>query len=323
MSITDSNQRVAWIDNLKAFVIFLVVLGHSGLKDKSQVIAIIITWIYEFHMPLFFLLSGVSFSIVQKRGGKFVNKQILNIILIFFIQSVFYILFNMLVHHLFNIQPSVETNFSNLYTFFIWPVGEFWYLHALIIIYIVELLITTLVKDDRVKMVIVVILAFGGMMTSIGILSKALYELLFFECGRQILSVKKTPIWISAIGVVASIVVPFVTMEGIFITRLLTVMIALTMSIFLVCIFSKCFDTNLGIITIIGQSCLWIYLFHTYFTNVSRNICNRVIPTLPIVSTVIITIIGVAGPLVTMYIFKIIRIDRIVTRPVSFLKNDI
>ena len=69
MSITDSNQRVAWIDNLKAFVIFLVVLGHSGLKDKSQAIAIIITWIYEFHMPLFFLLSGVSFSIVQKRGG--------------------------------------------------------------------------------------------------------------------------------------------------------------------------------------------------------------------------------------------------------------
>lgn len=71
MSITDSNQRVAWIDNLKAFVIFLVVLGHSGLKDKSQVIAIIITWIYEFHMPLFFLLSG---ALNFPRGSRELEK---------------------------------------------------------------------------------------------------------------------------------------------------------------------------------------------------------------------------------------------------------
>ena len=76
MEKIDSSKRIAWIDNLKAFAIFLVVLGHTGLEGESQVVAMIRTWIYEFHMPLFFLLGGISFSILQKKGKNNVNKQI-------------------------------------------------------------------------------------------------------------------------------------------------------------------------------------------------------------------------------------------------------
>ena len=51
-------QRIAWIDNLKAFLILLVVLGHciqdSGLGDDS----LLYRFIYSFHMPLFFAVSG-------------------------------------------------------------------------------------------------------------------------------------------------------------------------------------------------------------------------------------------------------------------------
>lgn len=320
MEKIDSSKRIAWIDNLKAFAIFLVVLGHTGLEGESQVVAMIRTWIYEFHMPLFFLLGGISFSILQKKGKNNVNKQILNIMLVFIIQSVFYILLNMLMHNFINIQTTVETNFRNLYTFFIWPVGEFWYLQTLVIIYFIELLINTYIKDNRVRILIVMILSIVGMMTSFGILSGALYELLFFECGRQILYVKKFPLVISSIGVALSFVVPFVAIEDIVVKKLFTVIIAFTMSIFFVCIFSKYFDKKLKKITLIGNNCLWIYLFHPYFTCVSRNICNKIIPQLPEVSMVIVTIIGVVGPLIIMYLFTLIKIDRVVVKPISYFK---
>lgn len=45
-------NRIHWIDILKGIGIFFVVMGHT-FKDNS-----IYYWIYSFHMPLFFLISG-------------------------------------------------------------------------------------------------------------------------------------------------------------------------------------------------------------------------------------------------------------------------
>lgn len=50
-------ERLAWPDLLKGLGIFLVTLGHSSLVDKT-----VIAWIYTFHMPLFFFLSGYFFT---------------------------------------------------------------------------------------------------------------------------------------------------------------------------------------------------------------------------------------------------------------------
>lgn len=46
------SERYTWIDCIKGIGIFLVVLGHI-YKDNY-----IGLWIYSFHMPLFFMLSG-------------------------------------------------------------------------------------------------------------------------------------------------------------------------------------------------------------------------------------------------------------------------
>lgn len=50
-------QRINFIDYAKAIGIFLVVLAHTPLKSE------ITDWIYVFHMPLFFFLSGYLFDI--------------------------------------------------------------------------------------------------------------------------------------------------------------------------------------------------------------------------------------------------------------------
>lgn len=46
-------KRIDWVDHLKALGIFLVVYGHS-----PPTIPGVEKWIYAFHMPLFFLISG-------------------------------------------------------------------------------------------------------------------------------------------------------------------------------------------------------------------------------------------------------------------------
>lgn len=51
-------QRIAWVDNIKAFLILLVVLGHcmqdTGFGETSTFCDII----YSFHIPLFMAMSG-------------------------------------------------------------------------------------------------------------------------------------------------------------------------------------------------------------------------------------------------------------------------
>lgn len=60
-------QRLEYIDTLRGFAIFLVVLGHvlehAGLKD-----GFLFHLIYSFHMPLFICISGfVSAYVYHKR----------------------------------------------------------------------------------------------------------------------------------------------------------------------------------------------------------------------------------------------------------------
>lgn len=59
-------KRIAYIDFAKGIAIFLMVLCHCGLHNKFT------QWVYAFHMPLFFIVSGyflhkstVSFPIIK------------------------------------------------------------------------------------------------------------------------------------------------------------------------------------------------------------------------------------------------------------------
>ena len=50
-----TKQRIGWIDVTKGIAILLVILGHSlvGLKIND--------YIFAFHMPVFFITSGILF----------------------------------------------------------------------------------------------------------------------------------------------------------------------------------------------------------------------------------------------------------------------
>lgn len=59
------NKRIDWIDVAKGYGIILVILGHCFNKETM-----IHNWIFSFHMPLFFLLSGYCFRIEKYKSLK-------------------------------------------------------------------------------------------------------------------------------------------------------------------------------------------------------------------------------------------------------------
>ncbi len=59
-------NRIQWLDILKGFAIFLVVVGHSARPGTS-----LHAGIYAFHMPLFFFLSGYAMALSMKPGRIF------------------------------------------------------------------------------------------------------------------------------------------------------------------------------------------------------------------------------------------------------------
>ncbi len=50
------DKREYWLDIAKSIGIFLVVLGHTSINENLKI------FIYSFHMPLFFLISGFLFK---------------------------------------------------------------------------------------------------------------------------------------------------------------------------------------------------------------------------------------------------------------------
>lgn len=62
-------QRINSIDSAKAAGIFLVILAHTMLWKPLQ------DWIYVFHMPLFFFISGYLFSFARHTNAKAFFKQ--------------------------------------------------------------------------------------------------------------------------------------------------------------------------------------------------------------------------------------------------------
>ena len=64
-------MREIWADNAKAIGIFLMVLGHNVLANDG-----VFDFIYSFHMPLFFILSGYFSSAKQELFLPYLKKNV-------------------------------------------------------------------------------------------------------------------------------------------------------------------------------------------------------------------------------------------------------
>lgn len=73
-------ERKEYIDVAKSILIFFVVLGHIQLNIDDTFLK---TWIYTFHMPAFFILSGILFNYPkwkEKTIIQFISRKIKTLI---------------------------------------------------------------------------------------------------------------------------------------------------------------------------------------------------------------------------------------------------
>jgi fucose 4-O-acetylase-like acetyltransferase len=134
-------SRLPWVDTAKGFGIILVVFGHvlRGLANNNILTWTPIThfvdaWIYTFHMPLFFFLSGLFlFRSTQKPWEDFAFDKIRTIAYPCFVWSVITII----------IKSALGTTVTHPYALadmpliFYSPIDQFWFLYALFVLLIV------------------------------------------------------------------------------------------------------------------------------------------------------------------------------------------
>ncbi len=83
--MSKTNSRIAKWDNVKAFLMILVVLGHgiAAYISQSGLLSNIYLWLTVFHMPLFMFVTGL-FSKSFVNAPRFNCNKIISYILIFF-----------------------------------------------------------------------------------------------------------------------------------------------------------------------------------------------------------------------------------------------
>ena len=170
---------------LKGIGIILVVLGHTTHNDELG------SWIYHFHMPLFFFLSGVFFSPTIQGLVKRV-RQILIPYLIFGVLSFIYWRFAEM-----RFRPLPENFDANMHFFdLFWQTEQFrfnvplWFLPCLMIVQSVGTVLFRFIKNQKVLIATViswVLIANGIHVSSTAMwVNESFYAFPFFALGYLI-----------------------------------------------------------------------------------------------------------------------------------------
>ena len=145
-AVMKERGRVGWLDAAKGIGILLVVVGHAlgGLIDSPlgeglSVFRAAFFAIYSFHMPLFFMLSGVLVAdrLTRDHGG-FARGLIFNIVWPYFLWSA--IQFTIIYQLGALVNQPVERYWPTLLSLPWHSVSQFWFLQTLFILHGLSLL---------------------------------------------------------------------------------------------------------------------------------------------------------------------------------------
>ena len=143
-----ARERVEWVDTCKGVAIFLVVVGHalggminSRLLADSPLVASVIRWIYAFHMPVFFMLSGLFLPrSLRKPLPNFAADKLRTVAYPYLVWSAVTIVFQTLLAG----RTNTQAHWSDLARIANTPVAQFWFLYALFVIMMAFAILSTL-----------------------------------------------------------------------------------------------------------------------------------------------------------------------------------
>lgn len=137
------NKKLNQISFLSVFAMVLVVIGHSDITLDFRDLWIY-KWIYTFHMPLFFLISGFLYAYTNPKdklekinSWQFIGKKVKRLLLPFvFINSIIFITKALAVNEE-QMQHPISFDFpSYINSMLFHPIGFMWFLPALFVIFV-------------------------------------------------------------------------------------------------------------------------------------------------------------------------------------------
>jgi len=134
-------NRIGWIDVVKGIGIILVVLGHdlrglatSRILSPAGAAETTDRWIYSFHMPLFFFLSGLFILQSLRRTSlvDFLTEKGRTIVYPYFIWSSLTILVKASLGSI----PNTPRTLADIPVTVVSPVEQYWFLYALFLLFL-------------------------------------------------------------------------------------------------------------------------------------------------------------------------------------------
>lgn len=200
-----NTKRLDWIDIAKGIGIILVVLGHTLVPQVRETGFAGFLWIfiYNFHMPLFFFLSGYLFEkglFHYTNKGKFILGKLQYLMLPYLIFSTFaylFIGFSLKIPLLAKVLENggytavdLKDAILQIVTYNNHIDKHLWFVFSLFIVFLVNILIPKIMKSKPMLIVLLGLYISKAYVHYYGILDYVTSDLLFFSLARIAFSTK-------------------------------------------------------------------------------------------------------------------------------------
>lgn len=186
-------KKLTQISFLFVFTTVLVVIGHSDITIDFKKLWLF-KWVYTFHMPLFFFISGFLFVYTNPKDkmdslniGRFILKKVKRLLLPYwFISSIIFMVKTLFMRVDLMQHPlafSFESYFNML---FFHPVGFMWFLPALFVIFLLFIILKHYIFNVYLQLGgVIILLLIAAIIPAISFfqISSAIYYSGYFALG--------------------------------------------------------------------------------------------------------------------------------------------
>ena len=218
-----ADKRLSWADIAKGIGIILVVFAHTlvpKMRDASIIVKFIWIFIYNFHMPLFFFISGWLFERNLSRyndKAKFIGGKARLLMLPYLVFSLFayaVIFAAMKVPMLAGVlsgggygTPTVKSMALGILFYYTHADQHLWFVYSLFIVFAVNILLPKVMKSKAMLLVLLLLYVSKAFVHYPAILDYTASDLLFFSlarvmCADRKSAVTKKPLMLCAAAVV-------------------------------------------------------------------------------------------------------------------------
>lgn len=154
---------------LSSFAMILVVIGHSDITDDYKEL-FIYRWVYGFHMPLFFFVSGFLFAYTTPKEklerldlGRFFLKKMKRLLIPFLIFNTLFFIVKATLISPEQMQHPVELTLNSFVHYsLVNPIGYLWFLPTLFVIFVVFIPLIKYLAKMKGFILSLIILGIGG-----------------------------------------------------------------------------------------------------------------------------------------------------------------